>query len=82
MGSDSFGIKYVKIKGEIPSFSDFTVIWRHSSVDKLQELFGSGLDGFFGALHDQRLKENSKNKASNVENHRMGMRQQSYQLSN
>lgn len=35
---------------------NFTVIWRHSSVDKLQELFGCGLHGLLGALHDQRLK--------------------------
>lgn len=48
--------KFRKLK-EIPQFfSDFTVIWRHPSVDKLQKVFGSGLYGFLGALHDQMLQ--------------------------
>lgn len=44
------------IKGLMPRFSDFTVIRRHSSVHELQELFGSGLHRFSGALHDHRLE--------------------------
>lgn len=34
-----------------------TVIGRNPPVDKLQKLFGCGLHGLFGTLHDQGLKE-------------------------